>query len=502
MKRIYKKSKRLLQASSLLALPLGSPLKAEPFESLVDRATRAVAIKLATDHPIEQGNLSSYVELIEKVSPNTASAIVHHLPEDTRRGLLRSIGELSDTEFTLQHKLLVSSVFEALQKDQIGSLELSFNENQIMGSHRFLGSELINLNRFFGDAASNYFSTLEVKVNVDDTVKNPDILSRLSQSKISRLKLAMSQESSEVEKAEKLSTFFQSGWDQLLALDISHNHIGAAGATVIANSPTLTNLQSLNLAFNDIGDNGVIAIANSQILTNLQSLNLDTLDINDLQNSLKLSFTGISDAGVTAIADSQILKNLLSLSLVGNYIDTAVTAIAKSQTLTKLQNLNLAATSIGADEAIAIANSQNLKNLLNLNLAFNYIDDEGGMAIANSQTLKNLHSLNLCDNTIRKGGAIAIAKSQTLTKLQILNLKHTSIGRDGVAAIVNSPTLEKLQILNLSRNNIDDVVARVITGSQTLKNLENLNLASNHISEAEMTAMRNSPIFANTRIEF
>lgn len=56
MRRVYKKFKKLLQASSLLALALSSPLKAMDFELPADRDTRAVAKQFAAEHPIEQGD--------------------------------------------------------------------------------------------------------------------------------------------------------------------------------------------------------------------------------------------------------------------------------------------------------------------------------------------------------------------------------------------------------------------------------------------------------------
>ena len=410
MKRVYKKSKKLLQTSSLLALALSLPLKAALPESLEDRAARAVAKSLATKHPMEKegkGDFSPYFELAAMSDEAVVSAVVHYLPEDTRVGLLNFIGgSSSDQELTLQHKYLVSCIVEELRKDQSNSLELSFDNDQIMGRHELLGPEFINLNRFFLNADSNYFSILEVKVKVEDAVANPNILSRLNKSGISRLKLAMSQESTEAEKAVKLSTFFQSDWDQLEALDLSHNKIGAVGATAIADSKTLTNLQSLNLAWNAIGPDGARAIANSPTFANLQSLDLE--------------LNAIDADGARAIADSKFLTNLQDLNLSSNNIGPdGGMAIADSKILTNLQSLNLADNAIGPDGATAIANSKTLTNLQDLNLSFNEIGDDGTTAIANSPNLKNLQSLNLVANGIGAAEQDTIERNPIFKNTQI-----------------------------------------------------------------------------------
>jgi hypothetical protein len=60
----------------------------------------------------------------------------------------------------------------------------------------------------------------------------------------------------------------------LISLDLSGNHIGAAGVQALARSQHLGRLRSLDLSCNDIGESGVRELVASSQLNNLSHLAL------------------------------------------------------------------------------------------------------------------------------------------------------------------------------------------------------------------------------------
>jgi len=110
-------------------------------------------------------------------------------------------------------------------------------------------------------------------------------------------------------------------------LSLVGNHIGPEGATALAGSAVMINLEHLNLSLNPIEDAGVRAIATA---------NAPALD------DLQLDGVGLDGQGVGAIFSPKTLTNLTSLSLSSNSIPaSAFEALRDPAVLPKLESLDI-----------------------------------------------------------------------------------------------------------------------------------------------------------------
>ncbi len=82
-------------------------------------------------------------------------------------------------------------------------------------------------------------------------------------------------------------------------LDLGHNDLGDAGATLLADAPVLAGLRRLRLTNNNIGDDGLRALAASPTLRRL--------------THLEVGNNPVGDEGVQALLDAEALKNLRHL---------------------------------------------------------------------------------------------------------------------------------------------------------------------------------------------
>jgi len=94
---------------------------------------------------------------------------------------------------------------------------------------------------------------------------------------------------------------------KLRYLSLYTNRISDEGAVALAESDTLSNLETLDLSFNRIGDRGACALANTGKLKKLKTLHLD---------ANRIGFEGMS-----ALASSQGLPALVELNMQYNLMD-------------------------------------------------------------------------------------------------------------------------------------------------------------------------------------
>lgn len=253
----------------------------------------------------------------------------------------------------------------------------------------------------------------------------------------------------------------------LVALSITGQGIGDAGADALA---SLRNLTFLYLPRNEIGDAGAEAVAQ---LSDLTTLHLGSNKIGpsgavalaklEHLTSLALGGNRIGDAGVEAISG---LRDLTTLNLSHNQIgDAELSAIGNLQSL---RTLDLGRNKIGNTGAESLIQ---LQRLTSLRLDHNLIDSAGAEAIA---LLHGLTSLVIGGNRIGDAGAKAITNLMGITRL---HLDDNEIGDLGAQALAH---LHGLDSLGLGRNHIGDSGARAIA---LLQGLTALHLTNNQIGE-------------------
>jgi uncharacterized protein (TIGR02996 family) len=132
-------------------------------------------------------------------------------------------------------------------------------------------------------------------------------------------------------------------WPQawrLTTLNLGHNWVSGAEASVVFNSPMLANLRHFEADHGLVSDGGARALAASPHMANLRGLRLDS--------------NRIGPEGARYLAESPHLGQgrLRALSLCGNRIDEGALALADSPVLGGLAVLRLSRTGLG-DEAVA-----------------------------------------------------------------------------------------------------------------------------------------------------
>ncbi|MDB5840731.1 MAG: protein NLRC3-like [Herminiimonas sp.] len=237
----------------------------------------------------------------------------------------------------------------------------------------------------------------------------------------------------------------------VVALDLSGNEIGAAGARALANAIRKnTILTEINLTNNAIRDKGTIAIASA-------------LEENQTLKKLVLNQNDISGVGAEALARG-LMENdtLCELDLGNNNVRSAggrsfASLLEVNKTLTRLK---LSSNQIGDEGAEAIASVLGVnKTLTNLDVSHNNIRDDGASALgAGLEKNHKLSSLNLGNNRIGDDGASALAtglnKNATLIKLK---LGYNDISTTAATLFANALTKNSmLATLRLEGNHIDD----------------------------------------------
>ena len=239
---------------------------------------------------------------------------------------------------------------------------------------------------------------------------------------------------------EDIETFLSMN-TKLQELDLSHNHLQAASATKICNT-SLTKLTYFNLSHNKIvctsaNDIGAFLSCN----TKLQMLDLSGNDLQELGHesifkNVQFTLSSLSSLKISHINNA---ANELATFLLHN---------------TSLQEFDLSYNS--ASDFVNIFNGmRNILNLKTISISHNTITDDAANTLANvlSHNIK-LQNINLSYNNLSSSGMVCIFKEmKNIVTLEIINISHNMI-TDEATEIIATVLFHnhKLQSLDLSSN--------------------------------------------------
>ncbi|XP_068756023.1 protein NLRC3-like [Montipora capricornis] len=253
----------------------------------------------------------------------------------------------------------------------------------------------------------------------------------------------------------------------LTTLHLSHNSIGAEGATSLSQTLTVnTSLTTLHFSSHSLCDDRATSLSQAlAVNTSLTTLNL-------LGNSIGAEgATPLSQA--LAVNTSLTTCNLCDNSI-GDECTTSLSQVLRVNT--SLTTLKLSQNSIRAEGAISFAQALLVNtSLTTLHLSCNCIGDEGASSLSQALTLNtSVTHLELSWNSIGAEGATSLSQAFTVnTSLATLDLSWNSIGAEGATSLSKTLTGNtSLTTLDLSRNSIGDEgatsLSQALTGNSSL----------------------------------
>ncbi|XP_041124797.1 NLR family, CARD domain containing 5 isoform X3 [Polyodon spathula] len=322
----------------------------------------------------------------------------------------------------------------------------------------------------------------------------------------------------------------------LESLNLSHNKIGDAGATAVADLlPGMSRLRQINISrCSTVSSTGGLVVVQALCkCTALEEINLDALQLDprgitclaealsSMTSAKKLILSEVNtsaeggvylvdslkgctrieelDLGNNQIGDKGALKlvqhipgwkNLRKISLSQNSIgDASGRKLADALSNCRLiEEICLANNSIGDEAAVKLADVLPIiTHLKVLSLQANRITPHGGSKLAQMlPTCKQLEEISLSQNTMGREGAIHLADALPRMKsLKRLDLKLINISdNDSIhlaACLGHCPTIEEV---NLSWNNIgDDAALKIAEILPRMNRLKGLDLECNNITE-------------------
>jgi uncharacterized protein (TIGR02996 family) len=167
-------------------------------------------------------------------------------------------------------------------------------------------------------------------------------------------------------------------------LDLSYNSLREQGIKRLSSLP-FAELRVLNLKRVDCGDIGATSLATSRWLTQLESLNL--------------SDNRIGEAGVHALSISPIVCNVHTLHLGGNlFEDAGAKHLSSSPYLNKIRVFGLNNVALGSPAIRALGKSTTFQKLEVMDLSNNLIPSSVISTLAESHRMPSLIALDLRDN--------------------------------------------------------------------------------------------------------
>lgn len=275
----------------------------------------------------------------------------------------------------------------------------------------------------------------------------------------------------------------------LHGLDLSYNHVGAMGASAVADCPELSGLAFLDISRSRIGDDGARALAQSTTLSSLRHL--------------RVGRANLRSAGVQSLLDSALLATLDTLDL-----DTTTVGVRGAQALAdnpdaaNLRTLDMHACSLGDNGAAALARSPHLR-VERLRWSQNGLGQGAIDALTDGPLLTHLRHLDLTGNGPAMGGALAgLARART-NQLETLVLHGAGIVVADLRALVHAQSAAHLRRLDPGLEfKRRQEAASVLLESSHLRNLETLHLRGLKLSTALMLAgSRALPGLTNLYVE-
>ena len=319
-----------------------------------------------------------------------------------------------------------------------------------------------------------------------------------------------------------------SSMSNLTNLTISSLPPEQVDASLIANSPFLSNLTSLTCTLERDGmkklsssnhlkqltkicveRSAIDCFTPSENMKNLTELTLsrktttDTLQAiatSDYMRNLKvldLASTGITNDGLKFIAESQVLSNnLTSLNLYNSKVTHKGLGYFSNSNL-KLSQINLGYSQMSSKAAKTIASCSCMKQLTSLDLSHGTIDRNGAEAISNSEYLSSLTELDLGNNSIGDEGFQIICTSPFMKNLKNLSVQMNKLTQASAQSFAQSPYLTQLEVLDMNYNNLCCEGAIILSQSSNMKHVKKLKLSINNIRIKGAQGMASSPYFTN-----
>ena len=272
---------------------------------------------------------------------------------------------------------------------------------------------------------------------------------------------------------------------QVYHLNLSHCEIRDAGATMLAQSPTLSSLRSLNLGQNKLTATAIETLVKSDKLQSIQKLSLWN--------------NPIGDNGLRALTRQDSLNSISELDIAKTELsDIGFSLLCSSSVFQSLHTLIAAENAIGQNGCEALAHADLLKGLNRLDLSYNPLGDAGGQALGKLSSQNQLRSLLLRNCSVGSEGVKPIAESGSLQHLQHLDLSvyrssSNLLGDPGAVALAKGGGLPELREMLLARNGIGDKGARPFVKSNNLHHLMTLDLTGNKIANNILERIQQSP---------
>ncbi|XP_068753267.1 protein NLRC3-like [Montipora capricornis] len=272
----------------------------------------------------------------------------------------------------------------------------------------------------------------------------------------------------------------------LTTLTLFGNSIGAEGATSLARALAVnTSLTTLNLSDNSIGDEGAASLSQA-------------LAVNTSLTTLHLYGTSISAEGATSLSQALAVNtSLTTLNLSDNFLgDEGAASLSQALAVnTSLTTLHLYGTSISAEGATSLSQALAVNtSLTTLNLSVNSIGAEGATSLSQALAVNtSLTTLDLSGNSIIGAeGATSLSQALTVnTSLTTLNFYENSIGDEGATSLSQALAVNtSVTTLDLSYNSIGDEGATSLSwGLAVNTSLSTLYLSYNSIGDKGSTSL-------------
>ena len=285
--------------------------------------------------------------------------------------------------------------------------------------------------------------------------------------------------------------------NKLEELDLSHNNIQAAGATIIFKKASIENLLKFDISYNNITDEVNCLASFLSRNSKLKELNLShnnlaapqvifMADISTL-SKFNISYNSITTPAVSYIANflSHNTKlQILDLSCNDFQEVGCCNAFKKLHNISNLSLLKISHSSVVNTAADELANFlYHNTSLQELDLSYNYLSISDATKIFKGmENISNLITINISHNMITDEAAdnIATVLSHNM-KLKEIDLSYTKLSTSDITKIFSGIKYStNLTEINISHNMITDEATKCIAIVLShASNLESLDISSN-----------------------
>jgi uncharacterized protein (TIGR02996 family) len=292
----------------------------------------------------------------------------------------------------------------------------------------------------------------------------------------------------------------------LVALDLSENAFGDAGARAIAHAPRLARLRSLELDLCEITSAGVAALVEAPFWPLLRHLDLGrnplgvdgAIALDGAAHPVRLGSLGLADvelsrAGADVLAGVEWLAQLAALDLSRNWLGESH-ALLDALGAGGVRSLALATTALDADSLAAL--TPLWRRVVHLDLHGNVFHDIAALLDGESP----IQTLDLCSCGLPESAAIALGRIRA-PRLRTLQLDDNPLGNAGVSALLRSRLIAHVRKLDVASCELDDGIVDVLTDLPSFGALEVLDLANTRLSEHSLITLARAPSLRAIKIQ-